>query len=87
LILHLPIKVSDINNHTNPLPNMKNEMNYSIYNEQNNTYKVNELNLLQTQDNFLKNNDISTTMVFNDKENNESFYNSNDNLKNNNYIK
>ena len=85
LILHLPIKISDINNHMNPLPNMKNEMSYSIYNEHNNNYKINELNLLPTQDNFLKNNEniLNNTLVFNDKDNNELFYDDN---KNNSYI-
>ena len=84
LILHLPVKISDINNHTNPQPNMKNEMSYSIYNEQHNNYKVNELNLLPTQDNFLKNseNNISNTIIFND---NDLFYNK-DELINNNPI-
>jgi hypothetical protein len=86
LILHLPIKISDMNNHTNPQPNMKNEMSYSIYNEQHNNYKVNELNLLPTQDNFLKNNEnnISNTLIFNDKDN-ELFYNKNNSVNYVNY--
>ena len=84
LILHLPIKISDINNHGNPQPNIKNEMSYSIYNEQQNNYKVNELNLLPTQDNFIKNNEnnISNTIIFNDKDN-EQFYNKDDLINNN----
>jgi hypothetical protein len=54
-ILHLPIKVSDQENN-NPMPSSKNESNFSIYDEEFDSYKVNENNLLPTQINLLNEN-------------------------------
>jgi len=54
LILHLPIKTMDIINENIPLPNNNNDL-YSIYNDVDN-YKINDNNLLLTQDNLLNEN-------------------------------
>ena len=45
-ILHLPIKSLDNND---PLPNIKNNISYSVYDEDMNNYKINNINLLPTQ--------------------------------------
>jgi len=55
-ILHLPIKISDQNNINNPMPSLKNDNNYSMYNEGIDSYKINENNLLPTQFNLLSEN-------------------------------
>lgn len=85
LILHLPIKMSDItNNNNNPLPNVKNEVNYSIYDEKMNNYKINEVNLLPTQFDLLDNdilnfndinmNDLSKEIIVEINEHREIIY-------------
>ena len=51
-ILHLPIKKEQYSNN-NPLPDLKKGIDYSIYNESNNNYDINQLNLLPTQFNLL----------------------------------
>ena len=53
-ILHLPIKVSDLNSNS-PLPTLNNNTNYSMYDDDIDLYKVNENNLLPTQLNLLNN--------------------------------
>lgn len=53
-ILHLPIKVSDLNS-TSPVPTLNNN-NYSMYDDNIDLYTVNENNLLPTQLNLLNNN-------------------------------
>ena len=63
LILHLPLKCSDYVE-INPLPSINNEVNYSIYDEEKDNYKINNENLLQTQLdlldlNLLKDNNIT----------------------------
>ncbi len=55
-ILHLPIKTNDSDNVNNPMPSLKNETNYSIYDQEFDSYKVNENNLLPTQINLLSEN-------------------------------
>ena len=55
-ILHLPIKTTDKNNSNSPLPNMNNDMSYSIYDENMNNYNINNNNLLLTQLDLLENN-------------------------------
>jgi hypothetical protein len=68
-ILHLPIKISDQNNINNPMPSLKNDNNYSMYNEGIDSYKINENNLLPTQFNLLIENN---NLVF-DSNNNYSY--------------
>lgn len=69
LILHLPIKTFDKSNSSNPLPNMNNECNYSIYNENLNNYEINNNNLLPTQLDLLSIN-IDNLVFDNDKSDN-----------------
>jgi hypothetical protein len=64
-ILHLPIKSSDID--MNPLPDIKNNGNYSIYDEELNNYKLNENNLLLTQTNLLSNENNTNNLIFDEK--------------------
>ena len=74
-ILHLPIKTTDKNNSNSPLPNMNNDMSYSIYDENMNNYNINNNNLLLTQLDLLENNenllnnqfDISSLIFDNEK--------------------
>ena len=63
LILHLPIKSTDINNI--PMPNIDNENSYSLY-DNINGYKINNNNLLPTQLNLLPDINYNEEMVFND---------------------
>jgi hypothetical protein len=65
-ILHLPIKISDQNNNSNPMPSLKNDNTYSMYDEGIDSYKVNENNLLPTQFNLLNENDNDNLVFDND---------------------
>jgi len=67
LILHLPIKTIDIINENTPLPNNNNDL-YSIYNDIDN-YKINDNNLLLTQDNLLSENNIKQELHIDNNEN------------------
>jgi len=54
LILHLPIKSSEINSDNNePQPDINKGMEYSIYSDDCLNYKINDINLLPTQSNLL----------------------------------
>ena len=72
LILHLPIKLNDKDINNQPQPNINN-IQYSIYNEDINNYKINDKNLLLTQQNLLDNlvfdNEINDIDEINDKNN------------------
>jgi hypothetical protein len=81
-ILHLPIKTTDKNNSNSPLPNINNDMGYSIYDEDMNNYNINNNNLLPTQldllednldDNLLIKKDISSLVFDNDNEKLETY--------------
>jgi len=69
-ILHLPIQSSEKNNCNSPVPNMNNPVNYSIFNEELNNYKVNNNNLLLTQQ------DLLDSFIFDNEpiDNNDSRY-------------
>ena len=77
-ILHLPIKTNDKMNDNNPLPNVKNGLNYSIYDEDMNNYKINNNNLLPTQFDLL---DIGTNNLIFDSEKNDNYENIDSNYK------
>jgi hypothetical protein len=68
LILHLPIKASDKLD-DNPLPDNKNNIEYSIFDENMNNYNINNSSLLPTQQNFLEENfkDNNNFMFDNEK--------------------
>ena len=53
LILHLPIKSSESITEQTPLPDINKGIEYSIYDEEWINYKINDDNLLPTQQNFL----------------------------------
>lgn len=57
-ILHLPIKTSDKNNINSPLPNIDNDLNYSIYDNNLNNYHINNNNLLLTQLDLITNDNL-----------------------------
>jgi len=60
-ILHLPIKTTEIDN--NPLPSIKNNIDYSIYDENMNNYKINDFNLLPTQLDLLENSNLNNNNI------------------------
>jgi hypothetical protein len=62
-ILHLPIKATEIDN--NPLPSIKDNIDYSIYDENMNNYKINDFNLLPTQLDLLENNNLINNININ----------------------
>ena len=72
LILHLPIKASEIQSSSTPLPDINKGIEYSIYDEDWINYKINDLNLLPTQSNLLENNssNIDNNILFNDSSSN-----------------
>jgi len=74
LILHLPIKPSEIQSSSTPLPDINKGIEYSIYDEDWINYKINDLNLLPTQSNLLENNSsvIDSNILFNDSSSNLS---------------
>ena len=76
LILHLPIKPSEIQSNITPLPDINKGINYSsIYDEDWVNYKINDLNLLPTQTNLLEDNNNQQN-----NNNNILFENENDNF-------
>ena len=67
LILHLPLKPSEIQSNSNPLPDInKGSIDYSIYDEDWVNYKINDLNLLPTQSNLLENENVQNILFNSD---------------------
>ena len=68
LILHLPIKASDKLDDI-PAPDINNNIEYSIFDENMNNYNINNSSLLPTQQNFLEDNfkDTNNFMFDNEK--------------------